>query len=71
MHGGKIGANREALSLSKEIVRKELRGVDSNDTARGAPSRDFRDVGSLTARGEFLIDHRFFHHNIRDRNKLT
>jgi len=33
-------------------------------TTRGAPrSRDFRDVGSLTARGEFLIDHRFFHHN--------
>jgi hypothetical protein len=49
MHGGKIGANREALGLSKEIVRKELRGVDSNDTARGAPSRDFRDVGSLTS----------------------
>ena len=25
-------------------------------------SRDFRDVGSLSARGEFLIDHRFLHH---------
>jgi hypothetical protein len=25
----------------------------------------------LLPRGEFLIDHRFFHHNIRDRNKLT
>jgi hypothetical protein len=55
---------RDLHTRYQQIAMPDAETGEIEGRRQGFPkSRDFRHVGSRTARGEFLIDHRFFHHN--------
>ena len=59
---------RDLLTRYQQIAMLDAETGEIEGRHQGfRKSRDFRDVGSPTARGEFLIGHRFFITFDRDR----